>query len=73
MTTWRPKEPVVVPGPYTLSAQEAWLRFFTDEWFRLADGNADLESVADWAIKLYPTHNERDPVEVARAEWVGAS
>jgi hypothetical protein len=70
--TWNPPEPVVIAG-YTLTRDEAWLRECTREWFRLARGLANEESLADWAIEILAKDGARDPVEVAQAEWAGRS
>lgn len=67
---WTPERPIVIAG-YTLTREEAWLRKFTQEWFRLARGDADEESVADQAIDLLAEQGARDPVEVAREMWGG--
>ena len=69
---WTPTAPIVIAG-YTLTRDEAWLREFTREWFRLARGDAEEERVADQAIDLLAASGERDPVEVARAAWMAAS
>lgn len=72
MTRWTPKDPVVVAG-YTLTVEETWLREFTQEWFRLADGAADLESIADWAIELLATRANQNPIDVAREAWAAST
>jgi hypothetical protein len=52
-------------GPQLSPSQSA----FTDEWYRLAEGCADLEQTADAARELYTAHVARNPEEVAREEW----
>jgi hypothetical protein len=62
---WAPKTPITIAG-YTLSAEEAWLSLFANEWLRLLEGYAETELITDLAIELLNANKERDPVEVAR-------
>lgn len=46
-----------------------WQRAFMTEWYRLAEGCADMHQTADLAIEAYPNNQDRDPAQVAREEW----
>jgi hypothetical protein len=45
-----------------------WRRKFAEEIMGLADGEADMLQVADWAVLPYTTESERNAIEVAREE-----
>ena len=45
-----------------------WCRIFKDTVMDLAEGEADVIQVADWAIQAQKAHGDRDPVEVAKEE-----
>ena len=49
-----------------------WVNAFLAEWFRLSEGLADPEPLAEFARDLYASHGQRDPVEVASEMWDGA-
>ena len=60
--------PTVTCGEQRSHTQE-WQSAFANEWYRLAEGCADLEQTADAALELYGAHGARNPEEVAREEW----
>jgi hypothetical protein len=57
-----------VDPPIPEAASTAWVRQFREEVMRLANGQADVLQVADWAWEAYITKWQRDPIEVAREE-----
>jgi hypothetical protein len=48
---------------------QTWQHAFLAEWYRLAEGCADLEQTADLAIEVYTQQRARDPAQVARELW----
>jgi hypothetical protein len=47
-----------------------WCRIFKNTVMDLAEGEADVLQMADWAVQAEKTHGHRNPVEVANEEWV---
>lgn len=64
----QPENPTISLGQQLNHCQE-WASAFSQEWYRLAEGCADLEQTADAAAELYRVHWARDAAEVAREEW----
>ncbi|MDR6859955.1 hypothetical protein [Variovorax guangxiensis] len=60
--------PIVACGEQRSPSRE-WQSAFIREWYRLAEGCADLEQTADAALELYTAHGARNPEEFAREEW----
>ncbi|PNG56027.1 MULTISPECIES: hypothetical protein [unclassified Variovorax] len=62
---WKPERSIVIAG-FTLDPDEAWVQRFSQEYSRLTQDKEDLERIADWAIELYASCAENDPVELSR-------
>jgi hypothetical protein len=60
----------LVWDPRTLTPEEKWLLAFSDEFHRLADDRVDADDVAKCAMKRLETDGHRNPVAVAREQFI---